>query len=82
MKSIHIDVTDEREATAIQRAMADPETRAFVVIVGTLLPFSDRARARILTFVADSVRDPYSPLRVELLTYPVTPADELADGPE
>jgi hypothetical protein len=40
--------------------------RAFVVIVGTLLPFSDRARKRMLDFVGDSITDPHSPVSVRI----------------
>jgi hypothetical protein len=49
-------VKDRKERAAIERAMADPEVRAFVVVVGVLelLP-SDRARARVVRFVADAL---------------------------
>ena len=56
---------DKAEGEAIQRALDDKELRAFVVIAGTLLPFSDRARSRILTFISDSVLDPDPALRAE-----------------
>lgn len=54
---ISITVKDRAEKEAIERAMSDPQTRAFVVVVGTLLPFSDRARRRILNYVADRVEE-------------------------
>jgi hypothetical protein len=51
-----IEVKDRKEADAIRTALDDPVVRAQVVIVGTLkaLP-SDRARARVLAFVQDSL---------------------------
>lgn len=63
---IRIEVKDRAEGDAIQLALGDPETRAFVVIVGTLLPFSDRAKRRILEFVADSATDPETPVRFRI----------------
>lgn len=49
-----IDVKDRKEAAAIRHAMTLPEVRTFVVCIGVLdkLP-SDRARARVLRYVAD-----------------------------
>jgi len=53
---IKIDVKDDREAQAIRAALNDKTTRAFVVVVGNLLSLSsDRARARVLNFVADEL---------------------------
>lgn len=49
-----IAVKDGREAQAVRVAMADPQVRAFVVVMGTLLQLkTDAARRRVLTFVAD-----------------------------
>lgn len=50
-----IEVKDRAEAAAIQAALQDPETRAFVVIVGNLLPHTRRTQKRILDFVTDSL---------------------------
>jgi hypothetical protein len=49
-------VKDRKEADAIRAGLEDPAVRAHVVILGTLkqLP-SDRARARVLAFVRDSL---------------------------
>ena len=49
-----IDVRDRNEARAIRRGLADPETRALVVVMGVLtaLP-SDRARRRALWCAKD-----------------------------
>jgi hypothetical protein len=49
-----IEVNDRREAEHIRNGLADPATRAFVVVMGALsvLP-SNRARKRMLQFVAD-----------------------------
>jgi hypothetical protein len=52
-----IEVEDRAERNAIETALSDPEVRAFVVVVGNLLPFSPRARARMLSFVGDSLAD-------------------------
>lgn len=53
---IMLDVKDAAEATAIKTAMQDDVTRAFVVIVGTLMQLpTDRARRRVLRFVTDQV---------------------------
>lgn len=65
-----IETKNRNEADAIKRALEDPETRAFVVIVGTLLPFTDRARRRVLDFVADHVSDPDSPVRAHVESDP------------
>lgn len=50
-----IEVTDRREADAIKTALDDPTTRAFVVVVGTLLPLTDRERKRVMMFVSDKL---------------------------
>lgn len=49
-----IEVKDRREAEHIRNGLADPATRAFVVVMGALstLP-SDRARKRVMQFVVD-----------------------------
>lgn len=54
MKST-ITVADRREADAIKTALDDPTTRAFVVIVGTLLPLTPKERQRVMTFVGDKL---------------------------
>jgi hypothetical protein len=49
-----IDVANRAEAEQIQRALADPQVRAFVLVMGTLLDLSsDRARERVLRFLDD-----------------------------
>ncbi len=50
---IRIPVKDKAEGDNIARALNDPTTRAFVVIVGVLLPLGDRARTRVLSFIND-----------------------------
>ena len=54
---VSIDVKDKAEADAVRVAMADPETRALVLIVGTLLPHTPRTQKRVLSFVADHVAE-------------------------
>lgn len=51
---VTVDVKDKAEKSAVIAAMADPVTRAFVLITGTLLQLpSDRARRSVLSFVTD-----------------------------
>jgi hypothetical protein len=50
-----IEVKDRREADAIRTALEDQMIRASVVIAGLLLPFTPRARKRVLTFVMDKL---------------------------
>jgi hypothetical protein len=54
----NIEVTDRREADAIRAGLADPFTRAIVVMQGLLatLP-SARSRMRVLEFVRDRVEE-------------------------
>jgi hypothetical protein len=54
MKKVSIEVKNKREAEAVKRAMADEAIHTTVVVCGALLQLSsDRARARVLNFVAD-----------------------------
>jgi len=49
-----IEVADRREADAIRAGLADPCTRAFVVIMGTLAGLKDdRSRRRVLAYAVD-----------------------------
>jgi hypothetical protein len=50
----NIEVDNRKEADAIRTGLEDPATRAFVIVMGALstLP-SDRARKRVLQYVAD-----------------------------
>lgn len=52
-----IEVQSKKEAELIKRGLEDPETRAFVQIMGALLPCTPRARARILNFVKDQIEE-------------------------
>jgi hypothetical protein len=52
---LSIEVRDKQERDAIRRAIEDSEVRAIVVVIGTLLPFSDRARQRMITYVANAI---------------------------
>jgi len=54
---IHLEVKDKTEGESIARALNDPMTRAFVTIVGALLPLGDRARTRVLSFINDQVNE-------------------------
>lgn len=50
----YIEVENRKEANLIKLGLAEP-VRAFVKVVGALLPLSERARGRVLRFVADRV---------------------------
>jgi hypothetical protein len=53
-----IDVKNRKEAELIQRALADPQVRAFVKVMGTLLALpSDRSRERVLRFIDDKLAE-------------------------
>ena len=52
---VSIEVKDRAEAEHIRRALERPDVRAFVVVVGALLPLTPRARTRVLTYIADRV---------------------------
>lgn len=52
-----IDVENRAEADQIRTALALPDIRAFVRIVGVLAPLTPRARQRVLTYAVDKARD-------------------------
>ncbi len=52
---IEFEVDSEQQAAAIERAMTDPEVRAFVIVVGALMPHTPRARSRMLAYVQDQI---------------------------
>ncbi|MEN3329098.1 MAG: hypothetical protein V7638_3905 [Acidobacteriota bacterium] len=52
---IEIEVMNQTEAEAIQRALEQPDVLAYVKIVGLLLPMGQRARERILRYAVDVV---------------------------
>ncbi len=53
-----IEVKNRAEAKAIKRGLSDPATYALVLVIGSLLPLaSDRARHRVLRFVADQASE-------------------------
>lgn len=53
-----IEVKDRKEAALIQQALADPETRAYVNVMGALLGLpNERARRRVLTYVSDLIAE-------------------------
>jgi len=62
---IHVEVKDKSEGENIERALADPMTRAFVTIVGALLPLGDRARTRVLSFINDKVNEEAGSVTIE-----------------
>lgn len=64
-KYVRIQVKDKSEAESIERALSDPATRAFVTIVGALLPLGDRARTRVLNFVNDKLDEDAGRVTVE-----------------
>lgn len=52
-----IEVKDRLEAKMLREGLRDPVTRALVVTVGALKPFSPRERQRMLNFVADKLSE-------------------------
>jgi len=62
---VSIDVKDKTEAENLRRALADPMTRAFVLIVGALLPLGDEARTRVLSFVNDTLNEDAGRVTIE-----------------
>ena len=54
---ISVTVKRKQDAEAIQRALADPETYALVVIMGTLLPLSEGRRAAVVQFAWNTLTD-------------------------
>lgn len=48
-----IEVKDRQEAERIRTALADDATRAFVNVMGVLLPLSERGRQRVMNYVND-----------------------------
>lgn len=51
-----IDVASRQEGEQIRRGLTDPQVRAFVKVMGTLMALpSDRARERVLRFVDDKL---------------------------
>ncbi len=52
---VAIDVKDRREGELVRQALADPSTRAFVNIMGALLPLTARERKRVLAFATDKL---------------------------
>lgn len=58
VRTLKLEVKSRRELEAIKRALAEPDVRAFVEIVGYLKPLTPAGRHRVLAFVADSVARP------------------------
>lgn len=54
---VAIEVKDRKEAEAVKAAMGDPTTRAMVLVVGYLMPLSQRARRRVLSWMANKLED-------------------------
>jgi len=50
-----IEVKDRKEADAVRVGLEDPAVRAFVVIIGLLLPMTQRQRKRVLQYVMDKI---------------------------
>jgi hypothetical protein len=53
------------EAENIQRALDTPEVRAFLGVVGVLMPLGDRARTRVLAFVNDKLNEEAGKITIE-----------------
>jgi hypothetical protein len=61
LRALRIKTKNKSERHAISTALDDPETRALVVVVGTLLPLSDGARGRILDSARGRILGLYYP---------------------
>lgn len=49
-----VEVTNKREADLVRQALADPEARVLVNVMGALLTLPDaRARLRVMSFISD-----------------------------
>lgn len=66
-----IEVKDRAEAQRIQAALTDETARAYLTVMGALLPLSRKARLRVLEFVSDSLME-------ETATGPVAVPDVVA----
>ncbi len=57
-RRLTLEVRNKAEFEAIKRGLDDPEARALVVIIGTLLPYDKKNQAAIMTAVTalESVR--------------------------
>ena len=64
-RRLTLDVKDAAEFEAIERALKDQEIRTFILIVGTLLPFTPRERQRVMTYVADKLDEEAGTVRFE-----------------
>ena len=62
---IHIEVKSKEEGEQIERALNDPMTRAFISIVGALLPLGDRGRTRVLNFINDKLDEAAGQITIE-----------------
>jgi fructose-specific component phosphotransferase system IIB-like protein len=59
MPTVRVKAKDKSQAAAIERAMLDPEVRAFVIVAGELMAVPTIAgKARVLAYVGNLVRDP------------------------
>lgn len=62
-----IEIKHRSDEVAIYKAMSDPAIYAFVVVMGHLGRLdSDRARWRVLSFVADAFDEASKPIREEV----------------
>jgi hypothetical protein len=56
---VHVEVKDRKQAKAIERALEQPEVRAFAITIGMLVQLpDDRARVRTLRYIEDWIHDP------------------------
>ena len=52
-----IDVENRGEADRVKTALNDPATRAFVNVIGALLPLQPKARQRVVRFVTEQLAE-------------------------
>jgi hypothetical protein len=57
MPTVFVEVDTEAQAKAVKLAVAMPDVRAFLIIIGTLAPLRDRAQARVLRSIAEALQE-------------------------
>ena len=66
---VNVQANTEDEARAIEVALGDPTTRAFVLVMGALLQLpTDRARRRVLRWAADKIDEESARAALESVT--------------
>ena len=62
---VSLEVRDKQEAAQLRTVWEEPMGRAFINVVGALLPLGDRARTRVLEYVNDALDEDAGRVRIE-----------------